>query len=347
MAHDQPKQVIAVTGANGFIASHIIQQLLADTEHDVRGSVRSLSNTARHGFLQEFSGASERLKLYEADLMKYGSFDEMMTGVDVCLHCASPFFTDPKEDAQKELLDPAVNGTTTVLTSCKKAGVKEVIVTSSLAAATECPIPGRPVNDQDWNNDSKPNRNPYYLSKVLAEKAAWEFHRQECKPFKLTILNPVIVWGPSFNNQLNSSVDIIHQITTGKFPAIVDFSWPIVDVRDVARGHVRAINNASVEGKRTFLHNSHIHMREVLGIMKKEFPNFYYPRFNAPSFLLKLGSYAMGQGTGAYIRANVGKGDFVVDNDRSKKELGLEYMPLEQTILDTVKDLQKWRHIPN
>ena len=130
-------RVVLVTGAGGYIGAHIVEQLLKDPQNLVRGTVRKLSQKEKYAHLLEFEGAAERLTLVEADLNEVGSFDKAMEGVEVCMHVASPYVIDVK-DPQRDLVDPAVKGTVTVLESCVKAGtVKQVILTSSCAAIAD------------------------------------------------------------------------------------------------------------------------------------------------------------------------------------------------------------------
>ena len=136
---------VLVTGASGFIAAHVIRELLA-RGYRVRGTVRSLARARELAYLRELPGAAERLELVEADLMREGSFDAAAEGVHHVMHTASPYVLHA-EDPQRDLVDPAVKGTRTVLASCKKAGtVKRVVLTSSMAAITDCCMGARSGN---------------------------------------------------------------------------------------------------------------------------------------------------------------------------------------------------------
>ena len=132
MAPIPAAQVVAVTGVSGYIGSEVVKQLL-EKGYTVRGTVRSKSNTSKVQHLLTLSDALPgTLELFEADLLKAGDFDEVVRGADFVLHTASPFFTE-SSDPQKDLIDPAVNGTSNVLTAAGKAGIKRVVVTSSVA----------------------------------------------------------------------------------------------------------------------------------------------------------------------------------------------------------------------
>lgn len=132
MAPQQAAQVVAVTGVSGYIGSEVVKQLL-EKGYTVRGTVRSKSNTSKVQHLLTLSDALPgHLELFEADLLKAGDFDDVVKGADFVLHTASPFFTDTS-DPQKDLVDPAVNGTTNVLNAAGKAGIKRVVITSSVA----------------------------------------------------------------------------------------------------------------------------------------------------------------------------------------------------------------------
>src|SRR5687767_556970 len=156
---------ILVTGATGFIASHVVAQLLAK-DHRVRATVRSKKKAKEMALLEALPGARERLEIVEADLVAEGSFDAACVGVHAVIHTASPYVLDA-EDPQRDLVDPAVKGTLNVLRAAKKtASVKRVVVTSSMAAITDEPESDHVLTEADWNEKSSLDRNPYYYSKT-------------------------------------------------------------------------------------------------------------------------------------------------------------------------------------
>ncbi|MGZ3477693.1 MAG: NAD-dependent epimerase/dehydratase family protein, partial [Polyangiales bacterium] len=215
---------ILVTGANGFIASHIVELLLAKG-HRVRGTVRSANKEkARAG-----------LELVEAELLAEGAFDRAAEGCDAVIHTASPYVLDAK-DPQKDLVDPAVHGTRNVLSACKKSkSVKRVVVTSSMASITDEPESDHVLTEADWNVKSSLERNPYYYSKTLAEKAGWEFVEKEKPGFDLVTINPFLVIGPSLGSSINTSNQLFVDLLAGTYPGVMNLTWGFVDVRDVAR----------------------------------------------------------------------------------------------------------------
>jgi len=165
---------ICVTGASGFIASYIIRELLSGG-YTVRGTVRGLKEGNKYEYLTSFPGAADRLSLVQAELLTEGSYDGATAGCEYVIHAASPYFLDT-QDSQQDLVDPALKGTLNVLQACAKAGsVKKVVLTSSVAAVFDEPISGHVYTEKDWNETSSLKRNPYYYSKTLAERSAWDF----------------------------------------------------------------------------------------------------------------------------------------------------------------------------
>ncbi|KAI9329604.1 NAD-dependent epimerase/dehydratase [Obelidium mucronatum] len=341
-----PKKIV-VTGGNGFIASHVIQQLLESPQnYKVTATVRSIS--AKGSAITAFPGAAERLTLKEADLNNPESFD-FLSGHDVVLHLASPFALTVK-DNQKDLVDPAVNGTLAVLNAAKKAGsVKTVIVTSSLAAVTEKPHVGRILDETVWNQDSTVDWNPYYYSKVAAERAAWDFmaENKDTVGFKLITILPVFVIGPAHTSSINESVQTVMNIIKGGFPVRVNLWWPYVDVRDVAAAHILAFEKDVESGRYIATGDRTINMSEACDIIKERHPEFSnIPSMTAPNILPWLLSFAQPTGTGSYLRSNLSnESGYEVSNQKIKTALGITFRPVEESIEDTVQDLIKWKHI--
>lgn len=247
------KGLVAVTGASGYIGSWCVKDLV-ESGYQVRGSVRSLTKT---GKVQHLKDMKEQVDLFEADLMVEGSFDACFTGCSAVLHVASPF-TLGSDDPQKEIIDPAVKGTLNVLESCKRVGVKRVVLTSSCAAIVEHDTAinpekyeGKVWTEKDWNTTATLENAPYPLSKVLAEKAAWEFC--EKNDIILTTICPNFVMGPPLSTRGDStSVNMIKQLLGGAFiqEGLPNYSWGLVHVRTVSEAHVLAISNKGAENER-------------------------------------------------------------------------------------------------
>ena len=337
-----------VTGATGFIASRIVEQLLA-AGRAVRGTVRSLKKERDIAPLRALPGAGERLELVEADLLADGSFDRAAAGCEGVMHAASPYALTVS-DPQRELVDPAVNGTRNVLASCERARVARVVLTSSMAAVTDEPDSARVLTEDDWNTRSSLERNPYYYSKTLAERAAWDFVRQRQPLFDLIAINPFLVVGPSLVPGLNTSNQVFVDLLKGTYPGIVGLTWGFVDVRDVAAAHVRAMDTPSASG-RYICAGETASMRTVVGVLRKHgWANGYkLPAIGldnpAGDAVVKLGSYLQPKGVGSYLRTHVGRVPRY-DTSKIRRELGIQFRPLEETIADTMMDLERWGHLP-
>lgn len=338
---------VLVSGATGFIASETIRQLLA-AGHHVRGSVRSVAKRDEQAFLRDLPGASERLELVEADLTTPGAFDAHVVGCDMVLHMASPYVLDAK-DPQKDLVDPAVRGTRTMLDACLQAsGVRRVVLTSSMAAITDEPDADKVLTEDDWNEKSTLTRNPYYLSKTLAEREAWKVVEEKKPRWDLVVLNPFMVVGPSLGKAINTSNQLFVDLLSGTYPGIMSLTWGFVDVRDVADAHVRAMDATAAKG-RYVCANATLSMRALVELLGKNgYAGHKLPKLGMDcavgDYTAKLASYFQPKGVGQYLRTHVGRVPRF-DNSKIQRDLGVSFRPLEQTILDTVADLVRWGHV--
>jgi dihydroflavonol-4-reductase len=338
---------ILVTGATGFVASRIVEQLLSMGRR-VRGTVRSLSKKADLSPLRTLPGATA-LELVEADLLTEGSFDRAAEGCSYVLHTASPYTLTVK-DPQRELVAPAVNGTINVLASCERARVNRVVLTSSMAAVTDEPESDRVLTEADWNTKSSLERNPYYFSKTLAERAAWDFVKQRRPWFDLVSVNPFLIVGPSLVAGLNTSNQIFVDLLKGTYPGIVGLTWGFVDVRDVAAAHVRAMDTPTANG-RYICAGEAASMRTVVGLLRKHGwgEGYKLPSIGldnpAGDVIVRLGSYLQPSGVGSYLRTHVGRVPRY-DTSKIRRELGMTFRPLGETIVETMTDLQRWGHLP-
>ncbi len=338
-------RLAAITGVTGFIAGNAAAELLARGYH-VRGTTRSLAKVEA-GRLTALPGAAERLSIVEADLLAEGAFDAAFAGAEFVLHMASPYSLEAK-DPQRELVDPAVKGTLAVLrAAARTASVRRVVLTSSMAAVTDEPD-GRVLTEADWNTKSALDRNPYYFSKAEAERAAWAFMEREKPGFDLVVINPYLVIGPSLTPGLNTSNQIIVEALTGVFPAIMELSWGVVDVRDVALAHVLAAENARASG-RYLCAAEDVSMRRLIELLTPlALPGEKLPTrgidFPIASFFARFFAFTQQKGAADYMRTHLGR-RARFDTSKIQRELGLTYRAVPATIAETVADLRAWGHL--
>jgi dihydroflavonol-4-reductase len=336
--------MVLVSGATGFIAAHIIKQLL-EAGHQVRGTVRNPNNAASVDFLKALPGA-ERLELVAADLNTPGAFDAYTIDVDYVLHTASPYVLDAK-DAQADLVDPAVRGTLSMLEAAAKSpSVKRVVLTSSMAAVTDEPD-GRVLTEADWNDKSSLTRNPYYFSKAEAERAAWAFMEEHKPGFDLIVINPFMVIGPALSSAINTSNQIFVDMAKGAYPAIMAIEWGFVDVRDVADAHIRAMTAPAAKG-RYICAAGNLNMRDVAALLREAGIKGKIPTLDLSggvgTALMKLASHFQPQGVGSYLRTHLGRVPRF-DNAKIRNDLGMTFRDPATSIRDTAADLIKWDHI--
>jgi dihydroflavonol-4-reductase len=338
---------VCVTGATGFVAGAIVQELL-ENGYSVRGTTRDPERAWREGYVTGLPEAEARLELVAADLMDPGAFQKAVADCEYVIHTASPYATDV-EDPQRDLVDPAVNGTLSVLESCRAAGnVKRVVLTSSFAAVHDDPD-GRMLTEADWNTTSTRTRNPYFLAKAEAERSAWRFIEEAAPDFDLVVLNPPLVFGPSLIPGLNTSARALAGLTNGVWPGIVSVQWAIVDVRDLAMAHRLAMEMATASGR--YLTASGVRsLREVIGLLRA---NGWGERYRLPSIaldnavgnaLVRLGSNLQKPGTRSYLKTHVGR-EIRFDNSKVTHDLGIQFRDPDQTLLDAMTDLERWGHL--
>ena len=242
---------ILVTGGSGFIGSHCILQLLA-AGHQVRTTVRSLKREGDvRAMLKEGSAEpGDRLSFIAADLVNDAGWPEAVAGCDYVLHVASPLPPRvPKNE--DELIVPAVEGTLRVLRASRDAGVKRVVLTSSFAAiGYGHEQRTAPFTETDWTDPNGNDVQPYTKSKTLAERAAWDFIAKEGGNLELSVVNPVGVFGPVLGPDYSTSILMVQRLMDGAVPGCPRLYFGVVDVRDVADLHVRAMTNPAAKGER-------------------------------------------------------------------------------------------------
>jgi dihydroflavonol-4-reductase len=236
---------VVVTGVGGYIGRHVAAELL-NSGYQVVGTVRS---AARADAIREAIGKkadSSTLEFAQTDLLNDDGWPEVMKGADYVLHVASPFaLEDPRDES--DLIAPAVEGTTRVLMAAEQAGVRRTVLTSSIVTIVMGRRSGT-FGPDVWADPNGPI-GTYAKSKVLAEQAAWHLARD--MSMELTTVLPGFVTGPALGGPADSeSAHIVSDLIAGRRPGVPDFALGMVDVRDVARLHLKALTIPSAAGKR-------------------------------------------------------------------------------------------------
>ncbi|MFN6085121.1 MAG: NAD-dependent epimerase/dehydratase family protein [Fluviicola sp.] len=342
---DKTKPVL-VTGANGYVASWLVKKLL-DDGLTVHAAVRNPNDASKIQHLKDLAANSKgKIEFFKADLLTPGSYKEAMEGCELVYHTASPFITSVK-DPQKELIDPAVNGTANVLNSANEVeSVKRVVVTSSCAAIYTDAIdtvnaPGGKLTEEVWNTTSSLEYQPYSYSKTLAEKKAWEINQQQSR-WDLITINMSLVLGPDLNikNSTTESANILKMLGDGQMKmGAPKMGVGVVDVRDVAEAHFRAGYTPSAHGRYiTSAHNSDF--LELGTVLHPKYGDKYpLPKKALPKWLVMIVGPMMNKLlTRQFIRNNVNV-PWNADNSKIKKELGMTFRPLKETMEESFQVL--------
>ncbi|KAI3687815.1 hypothetical protein L1987_81518 [Smallanthus sonchifolius] len=314
--------VVCVTGASGYIASWLVK-LLLHRGYTVKATVRDLNDPKKTNHLLALDGAKERLHLFEADLLKDGSFDDAVEGCDGVFHAASPFFIHT-DNPQEDLIDPAVKGTLNVLSSCSKVqSIKRVVLTSSVAAVlyNGSPLTPEVVVDETWFSDQefcKETKLWYPLSKTLAEEAAWKYVKE--KAIDMVTINPAMVVGPLLQPTLNTSARAIFNFINAS--TYSNITVGCVHVKDVANAHILAFETPSASG-RYCMAESVVHFSELVQILHKLYPSFKLPDKCADD--------------GPVVK-------YQISNEKARS-LGIDYIALEDGIKETIESLKEKKFI--
>jgi nucleoside-diphosphate-sugar epimerase len=332
---------ILVTGASGYIASHLIK-LLLEKGYKVRGTVRSLADKSKYDFLYNLvPEKKDNLEFFEADLTNKASWQKAVEGCEYIFHVASPFPAGaPKHE--DELIIPAVEGTLNVLEAALDKEAKKVVITSSFAAISFGNESKKVLTDDDWSDEVKCPAYP--KSKVRAEKAAWEFYEKNKDKIQVTVLNPTGVFGPILTKQPQSTAALLSEFMNGTYPGIPDFKFGVVDVRDLAQAHFNAMFDEKTTGKRYLTSAKLSSIEEICDILKREFGKYGY---NIPDKHLTYQEFMDSGHPAAGAHGPFIGRSMSFDNQRSIRELNLNYLSTEQTIIDMAYSLIKYGMIPD
>ncbi|MFD9391934.1 NAD-dependent epimerase/dehydratase family protein [Streptomyces sp. NPDC060000] len=334
-------RTVLVTGGSGFVAAHLVRQLLERGYH-VRTTVRGTADTAKLRPLRALRDAHPgRLDLFEADLLTEGSFDEAMKGCAVVFHVASPFLMPEKiKDGRRDMVEPALTGTRNILAAVERTGtVERLVLTSTVGAifgdyADVREMDDRTLSEKYFNTTSTVENNPYHYAKTVAERAAWEAEAAQSR-WRMVSVNPGLILGPSLTPASDSgSLFLLDELFKGYFfYGAPDFSFTTADVRDVAAAHIAAAEHPEAHGRYIVAAPEMTSFHQMSRALLKHHPkNRRLPRTALPHWPVRILGPAFGLSQ-EYIRNHLGI-RFRVDNRRSTEELGLTYRPIEETLVD-------------
>ncbi|NPD47086.1 MULTISPECIES: NAD-dependent epimerase/dehydratase family protein [unclassified Lentimicrobium] len=329
---------IMVTGATGYVAGWIIKKLLEDGI-TVHAAVRNPDNKEKLKYLNQLAEkTSGKIKYFKADLLQNASYEEAMKDCELVYHTASPFINSVK-DPQRDLIDPALLGTRNVLDSVNKTeSVKRVVLTSSCAAVIGDTIdlldlPGGIADEENWNTTSNLKHQAYSYSKTLAEKEAWKMNEEQGR-WDLVVINPTLVLGPGINPiSTSESFNLIKQMGDGSMKmGAPGLDIGVVDVRNVADAHINAGFLPKAKG-RHIISNTHKTFLQLAEMLRPKYGDSYpLPKKELPKFLVWLVGPLQGIKR-KMVSRNFGY-QWLVDNSKSKKALGIKYIPIEKTMED-------------
>ncbi|WP_330283630.1 NAD-dependent epimerase/dehydratase family protein [Streptomyces sp. NBC_00588] len=338
---------VLVTGGSGFVGSHLVLRLLERGYH-VRATVRSIGNGVKVAPLRDLQARFPgRLELFEGDLLVEGDFDEAVVGCAVVFHVASPFLVPERiKDGWPDVVEPALVGTRNVLGSVERTPtVARVVLTSTVGAvfgdyADVLEMEGQVLREAYFNTSSTVENNPYHYAKTVAEQAAWEAAEAQ-ERWRMVVVNPGLVLGPSLTPASESgSLFLLEELFKGYFfYGAPDFSFTTVDVRDLADAHIAAAETADAKGRYIVAAERMTSFYEMARILRRTYPrDLRLPRTRLPHWPVRILGPAFGLSQD-YIRKHLGI-RFEVDNSRGRKELGITYRPIEETLLD---HYEAWR----
>ena len=328
---------ILVTGGTSYIGKHCIAHLL-EKQYDVKATIRDIKNAESvKADLQKYLKKDINLKFFEADLLKDNGWDKAIENCDAIMHVAGPYpmnFEGPEEDQIK----PHEEGTLRILKLAKSNNVQRVVLTSSIAAVW-MGIPGdKDLDESKWTNENIKHIDPYIKSKTIKEKAAWEYVSKN-KSIQLTTILPPVVLGPGIGDHMHTtSMKFFNIIAKREMPIAPPIKFGMVDVRDVAKMHVAALEKNESIGKRFIVSEN--------TYWAKEFANklieigYNAPTFSPPAFLVKFMTNF--DKTLRMVKPVIGL-DYNIDSSSARSVLGFDPIPFNKTVLDTsdyVKSLE-------
>lgn len=333
------QETVLVTGGSGYIGSWCVIGLLQQG-FAVRTTVRSLAReTAVRAAIGTVVDPQDRLSFHAADLVADAGWDAAVQGCDYLLHVASPIsIAEPRNP--DDLIVPARDGTRRAMGAALRAGVKRVVLTSSVAAASPRAGMRESASDEtQWTDLDDPGVNAYARSKTLAERAAWDLvAAAPTGTTTLATVNPSVVLGPVLGRDFSDSVQVVQRLLSGKVPGLPRLGFSFVDVRDVADLHIRAMTAPEAAGQRFIAAGDFAWMEEVAALLKAHLGEGArkVPTRRVPDLVLRL--VALFDRSVAGVVPRLGERRRFV-SAKAERVLGWRPRPLEETVLDCARSL--------
>jgi nucleoside-diphosphate-sugar epimerase len=328
---------VLVTGGSGFLGGWCLAELIG-RGYEVRTTVRDLG---REGEVRELLSSRgqpvERLSVVVADLTADDGWEEAAAGCDYVLHVASPFPSAQPKDPD-ELIVPAREGTRRVLSAALAAGAGRIVVTSSVAAVRGGATPAdSPVDESRWTDPGSESLTPYVRSKAAAERAAWDLVETENARERLATIEPGAILGPAPSLDSSFSLELVQRLLEG-MPGTPRIGFNVVDVRDVADLHVRAMLAPEAGGERFIAVAEFLWMSEVAAILRERLGESAakVPKRGVPNLMVRaLGLFdpAVRSFTG-----DLGK-RVELSGEKARTVLGWEPRPVAETVADTGRSI--------
>ncbi len=329
------KGKVLVTGASGYIAGYVVKALIADG-WSVSGTIRSL---ARADAVRASLGVTaDQLPLTAADLTSDAGWAEAAAGCDFVQHIASPLPTGAVK-TDNDLIIPARDGALRLLRAAKAAGVKRVVMTSSVAAMYYGMTgKDRTYSEADWSDLSSPATGAYAKSKTIAERTARDWVAAEGGGMEYCTINPALVLGPVLGNDFSGSLIVITKLLNGELPGLPAIGFGICDVRDIAAAHVAAMTTPGIDGERFLCSGDYLTMADVAAILKSRLADKAkrVPTMKLPNFLVRVS--ALFDEQVKIVLPELGR-TRVGDSSHARAVIGWNPRPAAESIVDTARSL--------
>jgi dihydroflavonol-4-reductase len=337
--NDVNVQTVLVTGGSGYLAGWMIQALLKQG-YDVRASIRRAeAGDALLKTIEKNGVAPDRLTFKTIDLLSDVGWDDAVDGCEAIMHVASPM--GQGQGKKVDLLTPAREGTLRVLRAAQRRAVKRVVMTSSGFAAQGNDATKRLVGveaEAVWADTTRKDMSNYARSKILAERAAWDFMKVEGRNFSLTTILPGLILGPLLGDAATGSLEVVKRMLSGAMPAIPRIGFGIVDVRDLVDLHVKAMLSSSAAGQRFLGIGDFLWLSEIAAALKttlgKEAAKV--PTRMMPDFVLRLA--ALFQEDAKFMAPMLGRKSSL-DSHKAIEQLNWHPRPAVESVIDCARTL--------